>query len=117
MLEEVHEREKERLDENLKLWEECYRRFKSRFDEFSEYEKRIHELELQLEKRDRRWRIVERERNSLIALAILLTLATIFFLRTLSQIENVWIFFIAGLIMGLGWATLLQVLIRVPFFR
>jgi hypothetical protein len=117
MIEEAHELERRKLDEDLRMWEECYKRFKDRFDLFGEYEKRIRELETELEKREKRWMIVERERNTLLVLAMVLTTATVFLLKTIQQIKNPWIFFIVGLLIGLGWAMLLQVIVRVPFFK
>jgi|GEM_PF-5730501 hypothetical protein len=116
-IEEKLEEEKRRLDEDLEMWEECYKRFKDRFEVFGEYERRIHELEEELEKRERIWGFISREKKSLFILAVILTFATIVLLNTISQLNNRWVFFIVGLLVGIGWGTFIQAIVRLPFLR
>jgi hypothetical protein len=107
-IDEAHEKEAERMGEELRTWEECYQRFKPEFDKIADYEKRIAELEEEIERRNR-WKIdLGEDKTTIVSMTVGFAIATLFFVKFISGSGNVWLFFIAGLLIGVGWATILR---------
>jgi len=97
-----YEEEKSRLEEDLRLWEECYRRFKPRFDSLSGYEKRIEELEAQIERRDSILKTnIRSEKNSIATMVTILLIASLILVKIFASSGNVWASFIVGLFVGI----------------
>lgn len=108
-----YEEEKERLKNELEAWERCYERFKSKFDKIAEYERRVERLEAELEDRDRILKLrFKEEKNKLLVLMVFFAIVSVIFVRITSQSENVWAFFIAGLLVGIGWAIIFKMLMK-----
>lgn len=110
--EEVREeikRSREELSDDLGLWEECYKRFKPEFDRLARSDKEIKELEARLEAQNRVVKVnLERERSKILMVTAVFALTTIVFLRIVFSGTNPMIYFVAGLLVGIGWATLLR---------
>ena len=101
-LDKNYEEEKSRLDEELRLWEECYRRFKPRFDTLSGYEKRIEELEEEIERHKSILKMnIRKEKNSLVTMAVIILIASLILVKIFASGGNVWASFIVGLVAGI----------------
>ena len=97
-----YEEEKSRFEEDLRLWEECYRRFKPRFDTLSGYEKRIEELEEEIERHKSILKMnIKKEKNSLVTIAVIVLIASLILVKIFASSGNVWASFIVGLVVGI----------------
>ncbi len=97
------------LGDDLNLWEECYKRFKPEFDRLARSDKEIKELEAKLEAQNRVVKVnLDQEKNKIMAVTAVFALTTIVFLRIVFSGTNPMIYFVAGLLVGIGWATLLR---------
>ncbi len=105
--EELADSEAERLKDDQAEWEEVYEKFKPRLDELAGYEARVHELEDELENREKLVKVsFEREKNRFMVLTAVFVLATVVFVRMASQTQNPWSLFGAGVLVGIGFAFL-----------
>ncbi len=103
------ERTREELSDDLGLWEECYKRFKPEFDRLARSDKEIKELKAKLETQNKVVKVnLKQERNKILAVTAVFALTTIVFLRIVFSGTNPMIYFVAGLLVGIGWATLLR---------
>jgi len=97
------------LGRGMEHWEECYKRFKPEFDRLARSDREIEELKAKLEAQEKSVRInLERERDKILVITVVFALTTILFLRVVFSGDNPVIYFIAGLLVGIGWATLLR---------
>lgn len=102
-----------RFEDDLKAWEWCYERFKSKIDKIVEYERKVEKLEAELEDRDRLIKSRFREeKNKLLTLMGFFAVASLIFVKITSQSENVWAYFIAGLLIGVGWTVIFNLLLK-----
>jgi len=112
-IEKRYEEEKERLENDLEAWEKCYERFKSKIDKIVEYERRVERLEAELEDRDTILKLRYREeKNKLLILMVFFAIVSVIFVRITSPSENKWVFFIAGLMMGIGLVIIVNMLMK-----
>ena len=102
--------ETDRFESDVEAWEYCYSRFKSKIDKIIEYERRVEKLEAELRDKDRLvdLKFKEEKTNLSILLAIFI-IASIIFVRITSQSNNVWAYFITGLLIGGGWTVIIKV--------
>jgi hypothetical protein len=107
---EDYREEKDRFESDIEAWEWCYSRFKSKIDKIAEYERRVERLEAELRDRDR---IVDlkfkEEKTNLSILLVIFVIASLVFVRITSQSQNVWAYFITGLLIGVGWTVIIKV--------
>ncbi len=101
------------VETELDAWESFYRKFKQDYARIAEYENRIAGLEEELKNRDRllkgRW---QRERGSLLLLTSAFIVASLFAVLLISSSKNVWPYFFAGLLIGLGAFSLIYLWTR-----
>lgn len=101
------------VESELDAWESFYRKFKKDYAKISEYEKRIRELEEELEKRDSLVKKkLEKERGSLLVLTGGFIAASLLFIQLISASLNVWLYLLAGMLIGLGGSALLYLWTR-----
>ena len=112
-IKEDYREEKDRFESDIEAWEWCYSRFKSKIDKIAEYERRVERLEAELRDRDR---IVDlkfrEEKTNLSILLVIFVIASLIFVRITSQSQNVWAYFITGLLIGVGWTVIIKVATR-----
>lgn len=110
---EDYREEKDKFESDIEAWEWCYSRFKSKIDKIAEYERRVERLEAELRDRDR---IVDlkfrEEKTNLSILLVIFVIASLIFVRITSQSQNVWAYFITGLLIGVGWTVIIKVATR-----
>ncbi|MBU2559891.1 hypothetical protein KKA03_03260 [archaeon] len=112
-VDKVYMEEKDKFESDIEAWEWCYSRFKSKIDKIVEYERRVERLEAQLRDRER---IVDlkfkEERTNLLILIVIFVIASVIFVKITSQSQNVWAYFITGLLIGTGWTVIIKVVKR-----
>ena len=113
MIEKEMEVTRRRLDRDALTWEECYERFKDRLAEVERYENKIRDLEAEIEKRKMIFGIFRKEKAFIIQGLLVLTLSSAVFLRIISRYDDPQLHLIAGLLIGVGLATLLNIWIEV----
>jgi predicted type IV restriction endonuclease len=105
--------EKDKFESDIETWEWCYARFKSKIDKIVEYERRVEKLEAELRDRDR---IVDlkfkEERANISILMVIFVIASVIFVKVTSQSQNVWAYFITGLLIGIGWTVIIKLVKR-----
>ena len=102
--------EEDKFESDIDAWEWCYSRFKSKIDKIAEYERRVERLEAELRDRDRVVDLKFREeKTNLSILLVIFVIASLIFVRITSQSQNVWAFFITGLLIGIGWTVIIKV--------
>lgn len=112
-IEKRYKEEKERFEDETEAWKWCYERFKSKFDKIVEYERRVERLEAELKDRDGVLNLrFKEEKNKLLLLMVFFIMASMIFVWTTSHNENVWIFFMAGMGVGVGCAVMFKVLLK-----
>lgn len=101
------------VDSELDAWDTFYKKYKQDYEKISLYEKRIKDLEDELNDRDKllqgRW---EKERGVLLSLTIAYLLAAAFVVLVISNTINVWLYFTGGVLIGLGGFALLYLWTR-----
>ncbi|MEE8167302.1 MAG: hypothetical protein V3T58_00315 [Candidatus Hydrothermarchaeales archaeon] len=108
-IEETHEKESNRLKNEQAEWGDFYTKFKPRLNEFSNYEERIHELEEELENREKIVKInFEKEKDKFLSITGVYLLASLVFVWMIYRIHNPWLLFGAGVLVGIGFAFLLR---------
>ncbi len=107
------EEEKERFEDETEAWKWCYERFKSKFDKIVEYERRVERLEAELKDREGILNLgFEEEKNKLLLLMVFFIMMSVSFVGTTSHNENAWVFFTAGLGVGVGCAVIFRMLLK-----
>ncbi|NOZ76671.1 MAG: hypothetical protein GXO65_03140 [Euryarchaeota archaeon] len=110
---EVRHRKK-RLTRDVLKWEECYERFRDRFDELENYERRIRTLEKELERRSMVFGVFKKERYWLLGATALFVVASyLFTAMVVIRLGEPWLFFLAGLLIGICGAALLNIWIEI----
>lgn len=105
--------EKDRFDSDIEAWEWCYQRFKSKIDKIAEYERRVERLEAELRDRDKMVNLrFKEEKTNLGILMVIFIIASLIFVRVTAQSQNVWAYFIAGLLIGVFWVVIVHVVIK-----
>ncbi len=105
--EERAEKEFRNLLEEQKQWEEFYSKFKNRLDEFSRLEERAQQLEDELRSREKLIkRSFQREKYRFALITFFYIAASLYFVRTTYQLQNIWLFFASGVLVGIGLAFL-----------
>ncbi len=105
--------EKKRLEDDLEAWKWCYERFKSKIDKIVEYERKVERLEAEL--KDREGMLTsgfQAEKNKLTLLMFFLVAASAIFVKITAHSKNAWVFFVAGLVVGIGWAVIFKLLTK-----
>lgn len=111
--EKKYEEEKDRYDSDIEAWEWCYERFKSKIDKIAEYERRVERLEAELRDRDRMVNLrFKKEKSNLTILMVIFVIASVIFVKITAQSQSVWAYFIAGLLIGVGWAFIINMVIK-----
>ncbi len=105
--EERVEKEFKSLIDEQKEWEEFYSKFKARLDEFSALESRAQQLEEELKNRESLVkRSFQREKYKFVVITLFYAAASYFFVRTTYNLQNIWLFFASGVLVGIGFAFL-----------
>jgi len=103
------EEEKDRFENDIDAWAWCYTRFKSKIDKIAEYERKVERLEAEIRDRDRFVDLKFREeKQSLIVLMVIFVIASVIFVKVTAQSQNVWAYFIAGLLIGFSWTAIIK---------
>ena len=111
--EKSYKEEKDRFESDIDAWEWCYDRFKTKIDKIAEYERKVERLEAELRDRDRLVDIrFKEEKNNIAILMAIFVIASIIFVKITAQSQNVWAYFIAGLLIGVGWAVILKLVTK-----
>jgi hypothetical protein len=112
-IEKKYKEEKDRFDSDIEAWEWCYERFKSKIDKIAEYERRVERLEAELRDRDRMVNLrFKKEKSNLTILMVIFVIASVIFVKITAQSQSVWAYFIAGLLIGVGWAFIINMVIK-----
>lgn len=105
--------EKGDFETDIEAWEWCYSRFKSKIDKIAEYERRVERLEAELRDRDRLVDLKFREeKTNLSILLVIFVITSLIFVKITSQSQNVWAYFITGLMIGIGWTVIIKLVTR-----
>jgi hypothetical protein len=111
--EKSYKEERDRFESDIEAWEWCYERFKSKIDKIAEYERKVERLEAELRDRDRLVDLrFKEEKNNLIILMVIFVIASIIFVKVTAQSQNVWAYFIAGLLIGVGWTVIIKLVTK-----
>lgn len=112
-IEKKYKEEKDRFDSDIEAWGWCYERFKSKIDKIAEYERRVERLEAELRDRDRIVNLrFKEEKSNLTILMVIFVIASVIFVKITAQSQSVWAYFIAGLLIGVGWAFIINMVIK-----
>jgi hypothetical protein len=114
MIETEFEQRKKKITRDVLRWEECYERFKDKFDELEGYEQRIRELERELEKRSMVFGVFKKEKNWFQGATLVYLIASyIFVSRVVAKIGNPWLFFFSGLLIGACGTALFKIWLEI----
>jgi hypothetical protein len=101
------------VESELDAWEGFYKKFKKDYEKIGDYEKKIANLQDEIEKRDSLVkRKLERERGSLLLITAVFIIITVVFMELVSNSLNVWLYFFSGVLIGLGGFLLLYLWTR-----
>ncbi len=113
-LDKTAEGEAERLRDEMEEWERFYVRFKPRLDELLSYEERIRELEAELAERDKVVKLnLAKNKYQFAVLTVSFIIVSALFLRVIIRFGNPWVFFWAGVLIGVGFAYLTRFWINI----
>lgn len=108
-VDKLYREEKDKFETDIEAWEWCYSRFKSKIDKIAEYERRVEMLEAELRDRDRLVDLkFKEEKTNLSILLVIFVVASVIFVKITSQSQNVWAYFITGLLIGIGWTVIIK---------
>jgi len=101
------------VEADVDAWESFYKRYKVDYAKIAEYEKKIEGLEEKLRDRDSVVKHkLEREKGTLFIATAAFIIVAAFFLQIISATLNVWLYFFAGLLIGLGGFSLIHLWTR-----
>ncbi len=101
----------ETLESDMKDWEQFYDKYKFQLDKITDYERRINDLEKKLakSKTGRGFsKKTEREQTQIFSTTAIFVIAALIFIRIISKSGNQWLFFLGGLLVGVGTAGILK---------
>ena len=108
-VDKLYREEKDKFETDIEAWEWCYSRFKSKIDKIAEYERRVEMLEAELRDRNRLVDLkFKEEKTNLSILLVIFVVASVIFVKITSQSQNVWAYFITGLLIGIGWTVIIK---------
>ncbi len=111
--EKSYKEEKDRFESDVDAWEWCYDRFKTKIDKIAEYERKVERLEAELRDRDKLVDLrFKEEKNNIAILMAIFVIASIIFVKVTAQSQNVWAYFIAGLLIGVGWTVIIKLVTK-----
>jgi hypothetical protein len=114
MIETEFEQRKKKMARDVLRWEECYERFKDKFDELEGYERRIRTLENELERRSKVFGVFKKDKNWLQGVTLIyIILSFVFVTKIVAKIGKPWLFFLAGLLIGICGTALLNIWIEI----
>ncbi|HDH28643.1 MAG TPA: hypothetical protein ENH13_05880 [Euryarchaeota archaeon] len=101
------------VEADVDAWESFYKHYKGDYAKIALYEKKIERLESELKDRDSLVkRKLEKEKGTLIISTMAFIVVAAFFLQTIMTTLNVWLYFFAGLLIGLGAFSLIHLWTR-----
>lgn len=107
-VEEIKEEVVASLESDLDAWESFYKKFRQDYARITEYEKKIQRLEDEIKRRDSLVKQkLEKEKGMLLVLTFGYIASSIFLLLLIASSLNVWLYFTAGMLVGLGGFALL----------
>ncbi len=112
-LDEIKDELMATVESDVDAWETFYQRYKQDYAKIAGYERKIERLQEQLKDRDSLVkRKLERERGTLLFATVAFIVVAAFFLQIISTTLNVWLYFLGGLLIGLGAFSLLYLWTR-----
>ncbi len=101
------------VEADVDAWESFYQRYKEDYAKITLYEKKVERLEGELNDRESLVkRKLEKERGTLLIATAAFIGAAALFLQIISASLNVWLYFFAGLLIGLGAFSLIHLWTR-----
>jgi hypothetical protein len=101
------------VEADVDAWESFYQRYKEDYAKIAEYEKQIQRLKEELKDRDSLVkRKLEKEKGTLLIATAAFVLGAAFFLQIISTTLDVWLYFLGGLLIGLGGFSLIYLWTR-----
>jgi formiminotetrahydrofolate cyclodeaminase len=112
-LDEIKDELMATVESDVDAWESFYQRYKEDYAKIARYEKKIERLQEQLKDSNSVVkRKLERERGTLLLATGAFIVVAAFFLQIISTTLNVWLYFLGGLLIGLGAFSLLYLWTR-----
>jgi hypothetical protein len=113
LVEDIKEEVLSKVDSDLDAWESFYKKYKADYGKIEEYQRRIKSLEEEVKNRDEHLRQkLRKERGTLLAISASFIIASALLLQIISTSLNVWLYFLGGLLIGLGSFALLYLWTR-----